>query len=145
MKTSEFEKLYEEDGPMIQTQMTQLFEWLKSHADLILIDLSKIMKSTTIKFDKININIYPIILTTLPQDIIEKCFKTVLDNVLEDLEHIEEQSSAITQLSRYTTINSVNEIIKRIVDRIIDNDSFSVNSKMISLYSSLITKILWYI
>lgn len=145
MKTSEFEKLYEEDGPMIQTQMTQLFEWLKSHADLILIDLSKIMKSTTIKFDKININIYPIILTTLPQDIIEKCFKTVLDNVLEDLEHIEEQSSAITQLNRYTTINSVNEIIKRIIDRIIDNDSFSVNSKMISLYSSLITKILWYI
>lgn len=142
------EKLYQNENPTIQSQMCQLFESLKSHASEILINISKVMKNTILEWQKADISIYQSILSTLPIKDVEYCYEVIMNDVMEDLENLGQVRTAVIQMSRNTTVESVNKIIKKIFEKMIDctnnNNTLNVNKEMVMIYCDLIENILCY-
>lgn len=78
MTSEEYEKLYENDGPVIQSQIVQLFNWLSDNAVNILIKIVKLMNNVHIEWNELYTQLFPIILSTIPENKIDDMFDRIM-------------------------------------------------------------------
>lgn len=141
MSVEEYEKIYESDGPLIQSLISQLFEWLLNHASNILVQVTTLMKTVNIPWNDVPIQLFPIILSTLKSSEVEKVFNQIMEIVVDNLDNIDCYTVAVSEICAVTPEPIVSKFINNITSKFIVNNTYTVNQEMIGYYYDLLTEI----